>query len=326
MLRYHAELAKDHEENLLTCLGELFASIAGQKKRTGVFAPKKFIARLKKDNELFRSFMHQDAHEFLNYVLNECVEILEKEHRAAHPTPAGASAPPITTWIHDIFQGQLTNQTRCLWCDNVTSRKEAFLDLSLDVEQNASVTSCLRTFSSNETLDSADKFQCDACGGLQEAHKRMLVKTAPPVLAMHLKRFKYIESLGRHKKLMHRVVFPDELKLNNMEDDLPGTPDAAYGLFAVVVHVGSGPNHCHYVCLVKSHGQWLTYDDDDVQLADASALQNVFGSTREHGGSNTEHGYILFYAREDVAGGGMGGVGLGRPGVAGRMAAALRSE
>ena len=44
----------------------------------------------------------------------------------------------------------------------------------------------------------------------------MLVKAAPPVLALHLKRFKYIESLGRYKKLMHRVVFPNELKLNNM--------------------------------------------------------------------------------------------------------------
>jgi hypothetical protein len=31
---------------------------------------------------------------------------------------------------------------------------------------------------------------------------------------------------------------------------------------------------------------------------DDAAMQNFFGSTQEHSG-NTEHGYILFYARND---------------------------
>lgn len=33
--------------------------INSQKKKTGSVAPQKFVARLKKDNELFRSYMHQ---------------------------------------------------------------------------------------------------------------------------------------------------------------------------------------------------------------------------------------------------------------------------
>ena len=261
ILEYHESLPKDHDESLLTALGDLFASISNQKKRTGVLAPKKFIERLKKDNVIFNSYMHQDAHEFFNFVVNECCEVLVKQHRREHPTPDGEETKPVKTWIHDIFEGGLTNQTQCLWCENVTSRHEAFVDLSLDIEQNTSVSACLKQFSSNELLASQDKFQCDACGGLQEAHKRMLVKSSPKVLALHLKRFKYLESLGRHAKLMHRVVFPSELKIPNMTEDADGQ-DAAYQLFAVVVHVGSGPNHGHYVCLVKSHGQWLTYDDD----------------------------------------------------------------
>ena len=298
LIRYHDELPEGAEDNLLVSLGELFSSISAQKKRTGVYAPKRFIQRLKRDNELFRSFMHQDAHEFFNYTLNECCEILEKRERAANPDPPGERRQ-IKTWIHDIFQGQLTNQTKCLWCENVTSRDEAFLDLSLDVEQNSSVSSCLRAFSGNELLGASDKFQCDACGGLQEAHKRMLVKTAPATLALHLKRFKYVESLGRHSKLMHRVAFPDELKLNNLSEDAPEEErDASYHLFAVVVHVGSGPNHGHYVCLVRSYGQWLTCDDDDVSLTEEEELKKYFGNTQE-GGGNTEHGYILFYQRRE---------------------------
>ena len=79
VLAHHAQ-ATD-EDTLLAALGDLFAQVANAKKRTGVVAPKRFIARLKKDNELFRSYMHQDAHEFLNYLLNSCCDILEKEAR-----------------------------------------------------------------------------------------------------------------------------------------------------------------------------------------------------------------------------------------------------
>lgn len=37
-------------------------------------------------------------------------------------------------------------------------------------------------------------------------------------------------------------------------------------LFAVVVHIGRGPNHGHYVAVVKSGGRWLLFDDEIVEL------------------------------------------------------------
>lgn len=41
---------KRTKETLLTCLADLFYNIATQKKKTGTIAPKKFIARLRKEN------------------------------------------------------------------------------------------------------------------------------------------------------------------------------------------------------------------------------------------------------------------------------------
>lgn len=99
------------------------------------------------------------------------------------------------TWVHQLFEGILTNETRCLTCETVripraflpsppgpcsdaqflvqvTSRDEAFLDLSIDIEQNTSVTACLRQFSASEMLCQRNKFSCDRCCGLQEAEKR----------------------------------------------------------------------------------------------------------------------------------------------------------
>ncbi|CAL5438658.1 unnamed protein product [Camellia sinensis] len=302
-----SHIMQDAELNFLKDKMIIFSWISSQKKKTGVIAPKRFVQRLKKQNELFRGYMHQDAHEFLNFLLNELVDILEKESHAAksipetsppekiangpnNPQANGVKKAPLVTWVHKNFQGILTNETRCLRCETVTARDETFLDLSLDIEQNSSVTSCLKNFSSTETLNAEDKFFCDKCCSLQEAQKRMKIKKPPQVLVIHLKRFKYVEQLGRNKKLSYRVVFPLELKLSNTMEDA----DSEYSLFAVVVHIGTGPNHGHYVSLVKSHDHWLFFDDENVEMIDESAVQTFFGSAQEYS-SNTDHGYILFY-------------------------------
>ena len=79
---------------------------------------------------------------------------------------------PSTTLVHRLFEGTLTSETRCLTCETVSARDESFLDLSIDIEQNSSVTACLRQFSASEMLCQRNKFFCDACCDLQEAEKR----------------------------------------------------------------------------------------------------------------------------------------------------------
>jgi ubiquitin carboxyl-terminal hydrolase 9/13 len=165
----------------------------------------------------------------------------------------------------------LTSETRCLTCETVrfshlsnfwiirfiffqvSCRDESFLDLSVDIDQHSSLTACLRQFSASEMLCQKNKFFCDSCCDLQEAEKRwvsiesnsrhliilsrMKIKKLPNVLALHLKRFKYQEDVGRYIKLTYRVAFPLELRLFNTVDDLDDA-DRLYNLFAIVVHIG----------------------------------------------------------------------------------------
>lgn len=65
----------------------------------------------------------------------------------------------------------------------------------------------------------------------------MRVKKLPMILALHLKRFKYMEQLHRYTKLSYRVVFPLELRLFNTSSDAVNL-DRMYDLVAVVVHCG----------------------------------------------------------------------------------------
>ncbi|MQL90466.1 hypothetical protein Taro_023065 [Colocasia esculenta] len=93
LLDYHANNKNigEAEENLLTCLADLFTQISSQKKKMGVIGPKCFVQRVKKQHDLFRSYMHQDVHEFLNFLLNEFADILEKELNDVKGSPETSS-------------------------------------------------------------------------------------------------------------------------------------------------------------------------------------------------------------------------------------------
>lgn len=41
-----------HRDNLLFCLADLFSNIANQKRKVGTIAPKRFVAKLKRENGL----------------------------------------------------------------------------------------------------------------------------------------------------------------------------------------------------------------------------------------------------------------------------------
>ncbi|KAF3051503.1 hypothetical protein E8E11_003719 [Didymella keratinophila] len=287
-------------ESLFTSLKDIFEAVIAHRSRMGVVSPHKFLEILRRDNEMFRTPMHQDAHEFLNLLLNEVVENVEQFSKSriteiGDTEENGVVAPAMsnnlnTGWVHELFEGTLTSETRCLTCENTSQRDEAFLDLSVDLEQHSSVTSCLRKFSEEEMLCERNKFHCDNCGGLQEAEKRMKIKRLPKILALHLKRFKYTEDLQRLQKLFHRVVYPYYLRLFNTTDDAED-PDRLYELYAVVVHIGGGPYHGHYVSIIKTQDRdWLLFDDEMVEPVDKAYVRNFFG-----GEGVLACAYVLFY-------------------------------
>ncbi|KAK3341211.1 hypothetical protein B0T25DRAFT_334495 [Lasiosphaeria hispida] len=305
------------EECTFTGLKDIFTALIESNTRTGVLSPQRFLDIFKRDNEMFRNSMHQDAHEFYGLVLNDVIanveanakRIQEKEEAKnkdglvqSVEIALGASSAvskskamlgaktPGTGWVHDIFEGVLTSETKCLTCETASQRDETFLDLSIDLEEHSSVTSCLQKFSAEEMLCERNKFHCDHCGGLQEAEKRMKIKKLPKVLALHLKRFKYTEDYSRLQKLFHRVVYPYHLRMFNTTDDAED-PDRMYELYAVVVHIGGNAYHGHYVSVIKTKDRgWLLFDDEMVEPVDKHFVRNFFGDK-----PGMACAYVLFY-------------------------------
>jgi len=97
--------------------------------------------------------MHQDAHEFLNFVLNtiaENVSDYQKKNANSQKDSVGSSNGSVNdsesegprlngdagseedsvhtngsqpaTWVHQLFEGVFSNETRCLTCETVRLR------------------------------------------------------------------------------------------------------------------------------------------------------------------------------------------------------------
>lgn len=108
---------------LFSALRSLYLHISTHPSVRGVVSPTSFINKLKKENELFRGPMHQDAHEFLNFLLNKIVEDLqtEKHARAADVSDkahGGQDIDPCESWrsfVRPTQQYMYTHRIDCSW-------------------------------------------------------------------------------------------------------------------------------------------------------------------------------------------------------------------
>ena len=82
------------DETLLSCLRDLFNQMTSHKKRVGTIGPRKFVQKLKEENFMFRGLTQQDAHEFLNFTINEVSDLLRRdEERHAELVKQGKLPP-----------------------------------------------------------------------------------------------------------------------------------------------------------------------------------------------------------------------------------------
>lgn len=68
---------------LFAALRALFLQMSANPVDAGTISPRVFIDKLKELKELFRNTYQQDAHEFLNFLLNKIVEEIEEARKTS---------------------------------------------------------------------------------------------------------------------------------------------------------------------------------------------------------------------------------------------------
>ncbi|QLQ79214.1 hypothetical protein HG537_0B05610 [Torulaspora globosa] len=285
VLNIDHQLDESNASNLYYGLKDIFESITENVSLTGVVSPICFVDTLKKTNVLFNTTMHQDAHEFLNFLLNELSEFIQQDIDKINDP-----AKTYSNFIKSLFQGTLTYRIKCLTCDNTTSRDEPFLDFPIEVheEEETDIQALLQSYQQREMLSGYNKFYCNECCGLQEAERMVGLKQLPHILALHLKRFKYSEEHNCNIKLFNKIHYPLIL---NVCSSFCSSVCKKYELAGIVVHMGGGPQHGHYVSLCKNDKfGWLLFDDETVEVVNESTVLKFIGDKE-----TLTTAYVLFY-------------------------------
>eukprot|EP01017_Pseudomicrothorax_dubius_P041898 TRINITY_DN6769_c0_g2_i1.p1 TRINITY_DN6769_c0_g2~~TRINITY_DN6769_c0_g2_i1.p1 ORF type:complete len:615 (-),score=165.93 TRINITY_DN6769_c0_g2_i1:735-2579(-) len=183
---------------------------------------------------------------------------------------------------------------------------ETIKDEEVKTSGSISVSACLRKFEEPEQLDQENAWYCNKCKDHVLANKRMAIYKAPPVMILHLKRFKnstshssYYASKSKNTVL---IDFPEELDFTDFvvhgehpndflnEDAMKAEKGGRilYELYAISNHYGDmGFGHYTAYCKNSMNGKWYHFDDSSV--TEVSADQIV-----------TKAAYVLFYRRKGL--------------------------
>jgi len=265
---------EDDSKRMYFSIKQIFEIIYQSESNTGVVSPIEILNTLKKTNAMFQGGMHQDAEEFMSYLLNSVNEYC-------------ASAEKETNFVMDNFQGKYKNTIKCLTCNNLKHTYEPFLSLQIPVTKNfKNISKALNNViesPTKEILKGDNKFQCDTCNDKVKAERSVNIDEIPNVLILHLKRYEYSEKENTLTKLFNKLEYPLNLKIEKINKN--------YELSGIVVHLGLDPSHGHYIAVVKNEKfGWLIYDDETVMGINESDVLKFYGSLENMSGA-----YVLIY-------------------------------
>uniref|UniRef100_A0A672NU15 Ubiquitin carboxyl-terminal hydrolase n=1 Tax=Sinocyclocheilus grahami TaxID=75366 RepID=A0A672NU15_SINGR len=264
-----------------------------------MISPQDFKGTICKINNRFSSYEHQDSQELLLFLMDGLHEDLNKadkrrgykEEDIDHLDDVSAAE---LAWskhrllnesiIVALFQGQFKSTVQCMSCQHKSRTFETFMYLTLEMTSSSkcSLQDCLKLFSKEERLTDSNRFYCRHCKTHRDAIKKMQIWKVPPILLVHLKRFKYD---GRwREKLQTLVDFPlDNLDLSQYVIG-PKPNLKKYNLYAVSNHYG-GLDGGHYTAYCKNplKQRWFKFDDHEVSDIAAASVRSAAA-------------YIFFYS------------------------------
>nr|XP_022323402.1 ubiquitin carboxyl-terminal hydrolase 44-like [Crassostrea virginica] len=264
--------------------------------RWAQISPHGFLQAVWQKIPTFKGHAQQDAQEFL-------CELIEKVQTELCDLD-------LFDAVSDMFQGQLVSQVKCLVCGNISKTREPFMDLSLEfpdryqftslnariAQDICHVTEMLYKFTEEETLE-GKIYRCEKCNARRkskstsstftEAQKRLLLKKLPPVLRLHLKRFRW-SGRNHREKICTQVAFDEVLDIEPFCDksEMEGGESYQYNLMGVIIHHGRGFGSGHYTacCWNSEANSWINCNDSKVKLC---SKEEVLLS----------QGYILVYTK-----------------------------
>jgi ubiquitin C-terminal hydrolase len=178
------------------------------------------------------------------------------------------------------------------------SRKteEKFYMMAVDVMGKPSLQEALESFIAQELITGVDPIYDSDSNKKVDANRTCCIRTTPPVLIIHLKRFEFNSKSQKRKKSNGYFSFPFELNMfpfteEGLNKDIVNG-NYKYELRGVVNHVGL-IDQGHYYSFIKdkSLNSWFKYNDELVSSSSEDLI------SKECFGGKNNNAYLLFYER-----------------------------
>ena len=288
---YESEINRDNvlgsgNGKLVMAYADLMTKIWWKKSaKRRVIVTKGFKKKLIKFAPMFKDSQKHDSHELLTILLDGIHEDLNqavgrKFSEDSLYTGEDDERDAMEAWevylqredsfIVSLFQGQLRSKCECLACGNVSVRFEVFMYLSLPIgNDNATLDDCVAAFVAEEALVGVNQWYCSKCKALVDATKKSEIWCLPPVLIIHLKRFKSDECSDCIRKIDTALKYPISGWDLSYVVQSRSSSDARYDLYASSNHLGlMDSGHYTAFALNRFSKEWYEFDDDKFRVID----------------------------------------------------------
>ncbi|KAG2041623.1 cysteine proteinase [Suillus americanus] len=237
-----------------------------------VFNPEKLAESLK-----LSTSEQQDAQEFSKLFMSHLDAEFQKQ-----------SSPSLRSLVSNQFQGEQVYGTICGNCHNKSERSTDFLELEINIENNARLEDRIAALLQDEKLTGDNKYLCSRCESLQDATRYTELRNLPPVLHFSLLRFVYDFASMERKKSKHNLLFPTTLDMDQFVGSAAARKAASsdksarkniYELRGVLLHKGPSAYHGHYEAQVldTASNTWFQFDDENVTKIDSLGERRYTG-------------------------------------------------
>lgn len=237
-----------------------------------VFNPEKLAESLK-----LSTSEQQDAQEFSKLFMSHLDAEFQKQ-----------SSPSLRSLVSNQFQGEQVYGTICGNCHNKSERSTDFLELEINIENNARLEDRIAALLQDEKLTGDNKYLCSKCESLQDATRYTELRNLPPVLHFSLLRFVYDFASMERKKSKHNLLFPTTLDMDQFVGSAAARKAASsdksarkdiYELRGVLLHKGPSAYHGHYEAQVldTASNTWFQFDDENVTKIDSLGERRYTG-------------------------------------------------
>ncbi|EPR79377.1 Ubiquitin carboxyl-terminal hydrolase [Spraguea lophii 42_110] len=239
------------KDSLLYSLIELYTQIYS----STLLIPNYFLEKIFLELPYFQNDLQHDSHEFFTSLLNHIHHELSSKDICNCP-------------VHNIFYGILLSEIKCFNCTKITSIKEEFLSLSLNLKKYHRVNDMLLDFFSKENVEGVC---CKECNTITTIQKTIKIQKYPSILSIHFNRFLFKENkLSKNNRAIsyNHIITVD---------------DRVYKLLGAICHDGTIESG-HYYSVVRYNSNWYLMNDLSVSIIkDNEAIR--------------DNAYVLFYEK-----------------------------